>query len=196
MKLTRAYRMTARADAAEETGRRIVAAAAELFIAQDYEDVTLQAVADRAGVTLQTVLRRFSSKEGLANGVAEVMGPEIARARAVTTPGDIEEAVRLLVGSYEEMGQMNWRMLRQEQRIPVMHELLVSARATHRAWVEEAFAPLLPKRGREREQRVLRFFAATDFYQWKLFRIDLGLSRAEAERLIRDQVEAIARGAT
>lgn len=196
MKKTRDYRMTARADAAAETGRRIVAAAAELFIAHDYEDVTLQEVADRAEVTLQTVLRRFSSKEGLVNAIAEVMGPEIARARAVTTPGDILEAVRLLVDSYEEMGPMNWRMLRQEHRIPIMHELLANARAGHRAWVEETFAPLLPRRATERERRVLRLFAATDFYLWKLFRLDLGLPRAEAERLIRDQVMAITREGT
>jgi AcrR family transcriptional regulator len=196
MKKPRDYRMTARADAAAETGRRIVAAAAELFIAHDYEDVTLQEVADRAGVTLQTVLRRFSSKEGLVNAIAEVMGPEIARARAVTTPGDIPEAVRLLVDSYEEMGPMNWRMLRQEHRIPIMRELLTNARAGHRAWVEETFASLLPRRAPERERRVLRLFAATDFYLWKLFRLDLGLPRAEAERLLRDQVTAIAREGT
>ncbi|MCP3138252.1 TetR/AcrR family transcriptional regulator [Pyxidicoccus xibeiensis] len=196
MKATRPYRMTARADAAAETGRRILAAASELFLTQDYEDVTLQAVADRAEVTLQTVLRRFSSKEGLVSEVAEVMGPRIARARAVTTPGDVAEAVRNLVGSYEEMGLMNWRMLRQEHRIPVLRELLVGARAMHRAWVEEAFAPLLPRRGAERERRVLRLFAADDFYQWKLFRIDLALSRAETERLIQDPVAALVKEGT
>jgi AcrR family transcriptional regulator len=196
MKSTRAYRMSARADAAAETGRRVIAAASELFLAHDYEDVTLQAVAERAGVTLQTVLRRFSSKEGLVHAVAEELGPRIASSRTVTKPGDLEEAVRRIVDSYEEMGTMNWRMLRQEHRIPLLGELLVRARAMHRAWVEEAFAPLLPPRGRERERRVLQLFGATDFYQWKLFRLDLALPRADVERLIRDQVTAIVREGT
>lgn len=185
--------MTARADATAETGRSIVAAARELFFSLDYEDVTLQAVADRSGVTLQTVLRRFSSKEGLVNAVAEVVGPEILQSRQVATPGDVAEAVRRLVASYETIGPMNWRMLRQEHRIPILHEQLVLARASHRAWIEEVFAPVLPRRGRERERRVMRLYAATDFYQWKLLRIDFGLPCAEVEQLMREQVAAITR---
>src|SRR5688572_18598858 len=100
MKVRRPYTMTRRADAAADTGRRIHAAAKELFLALDYEDVTLQAIAARAGVTLQTVLRRFASKEGLVTAVADGWGPEIDRSRTVTRPGDVGEAVRLLVRSY------------------------------------------------------------------------------------------------
>jgi AcrR family transcriptional regulator len=191
MNTTRGYSMTARADSAAETGRRIVAAARALFLSLDYEDVTLKAIADRAGVTLQTVIRRYASKEGLVNAVADEWGPEIMRSRAVTRPADLDEAVHLLVTSYEEMGAMNWRMLRQEHRMPVLHERLVKARAFHKAWVEETFAPLLPRRGRARELRVLQLFAATDLYAWKLLRIDLGLPIADVERLIRDTVAAI-----
>jgi AcrR family transcriptional regulator len=193
MKATRAYRMSARADAAAETGRRIVSAAYELFLALDYDDVTLQAVAERAGVTLQTVLRRFSSKEGLVTAIREVVGPEIERTRAVEKPGDIPEAVRRLVESYEAIGPMNWRMLQLEQRIPVIREALETGRKLHRAWIEDVFAEYLPRRGKERERGVLRLYAATDFYQWKLYRVDFGLPAAELERLMRAQVEAIAR---
>src|SRR5262245_44333330 len=104
MKSRRGYQMTARAETAADTGRRIVAAAKELFLSLDYEEVTLQAIAERAGITLQTVIRRFGSKEGLVNAVADEWGDEIHRSRTVTRPGDIDEAVRLLVASYEEMG--------------------------------------------------------------------------------------------
>lgn len=186
--------MTARADAAAETGRRIIVAAKGLFLTLDYEDVTLRAIAERAGVTLQTVIRRFESKEGLVEAVANELGRDIERARAVTRPGDVGEAIGLLVGSFEEMGAMNWRMLRQEHRIPLLHDRLVIGRAIHRAWIEASFAPMLPKRGRARERRVLQLFAATDFYAWKLLRVDLGLPRAEVERLMRDTVTAIAAG--
>ena len=66
---TRAYRMTARAEAAEETGRRIKEAAYALFSTRLFASVTLQEIADQAGVTLQTVLRRFGSKEDLFNTI-------------------------------------------------------------------------------------------------------------------------------
>lgn len=193
MKSPRGYQMTARAEAAADTGRRIIAAAKALFLRLDYEDVTLQAIAAGAGVTLQTVLRRFGSKEGLVTAVAEDWSPEIQRARTVQRPGDIAEAVRLLMDSYEEIGPMNWRMLRQEHRIPILHERLLVGRAVHRRWIEETFAPHLPRGPKARERRVLQLFAATDHYAWKLLRVDLGLPRAEVERLLRDTVLAIAR---
>ena len=59
----RAYRMGARAEAAERTAERIQSAAIGLFRSRPFSEVTLQAIADKAEVTLQTVLRRFGSKE-------------------------------------------------------------------------------------------------------------------------------------
>jgi AcrR family transcriptional regulator len=55
--------MQVRAQAREETGQRILATAQQLFGELLYDQVSLQAVAERAGVTVQTVLRRFTSKE-------------------------------------------------------------------------------------------------------------------------------------
>jgi AcrR family transcriptional regulator len=190
MKLTRAYRMTARAEAAAETARRIIEAAAELFIALDYEDVTLQAIAERAGVTLQTVLRRFGDKERLTTTVAELKRNEIRRARMPSSPGNIDEAVHLLLNSYSSLADITWRFLRQERRIPILKRTLDSARQLHRGWIEAVFAPLLPQ-GRARARAVRMLFAVTDFYQWKLLHIDLGLGRAEVERTMRDLVKAV-----
>ena len=76
---------------------RDVEAAKALFKTRDYEDVTLQAVAAGAGITLQTVLRRFGSKEGLVIAVADVWGAEIQRSRVMGTPGDLGEAARVLI---------------------------------------------------------------------------------------------------
>jgi AcrR family transcriptional regulator len=193
MKVTRPYHMTARAEAAAQTASKIIDAAAGLFSTRDFDDVTLGAIAEAAGVTLQTVLRRFGDKEQLINAAAEIRGPEIGRSRRIAVPGDVGAAVRALVASYESMGDLNWRLLRQAHRFPVLQRLLDGGRATHRRWIEESFAPLLPSRGRARERRLLQLFAATDFYQWKLLRIDLGLPREEVEQLIRETIEAIAR---
>ena len=66
----RPYRMGARAVAAEQTGLRLVAAMQALFAERPYPGITLEATASRAGVTLQTVLRRFGSKAGLLAAAA------------------------------------------------------------------------------------------------------------------------------
>ncbi len=62
---TRSYRMNSRAESTAETGRKVIAAVTELWREKSLEDITLQEVAGRAGVTVQTVIRRFGSKEGL-----------------------------------------------------------------------------------------------------------------------------------
>lgn len=56
---------TARAEQAARTRDRILDAAHELFVANGYEDTTMQAIADRAGVAVQTVYFRFGTKAGL-----------------------------------------------------------------------------------------------------------------------------------
>jgi AcrR family transcriptional regulator len=56
----------------EHTEERIVAAAAELFLAQGYVDTTLAAVATRAGVGARTVYVRFGTKAALFKRVVDV----------------------------------------------------------------------------------------------------------------------------
>jgi AcrR family transcriptional regulator len=174
----RAYRMAARAQAAERTRRRILDAAVALFSRRDFAEVTLDAVAAEAGVTLQTVLRRFASKERLFAEAARERAGEVMAAREPARPGDTRSALRALARSYEAIGDLNWRLLRQEHLSPAVAELLATARRLHRAWLAGAFARLLPARGRERERRLDLLFAATDFYVWKLCRRDLGLAPA------------------
>ena len=69
--MSRQYRMKVRAEASEETGQRILEAAQQLFGEPLYDQVSLQAVADRAGVGVQTVIRHFTSKEQLFAAVVQ-----------------------------------------------------------------------------------------------------------------------------
>src|SRR5271163_3835918 len=62
---TRRYRMSARADAAAATGERLLAAAWKHFGTRAYEEVRLREIAAEAGVTEQTLLARFHSKDEL-----------------------------------------------------------------------------------------------------------------------------------
>lgn len=187
----RSYRMVARAAAAEGTRRRILAAAVVLFASHDPDQITLEAIASRAGVTLQTVLRRFGSKDQIFSAAAAARSAEIQRARQVERAGDVPVAVHALAASYENTLELSWRMLRLETQHPILHEILVRARAAHRDWLVRTFGKLLPTPRAARTRALDRLFAATDFYLWKLLRTDLGRSVAEAEACMRDLVEAV-----
>jgi AcrR family transcriptional regulator len=183
----RPYRQTARAAAAAATRERILDVATDHFLARYYDDVTLAAIAKEAGVSQQTVINRFASKEGLLEAVAERIDPERFR-RA--TP---EDPVAGIVADYEIGGDAVSRMVALEARIPALAPFLDRGRAGHRVWVQEAFAAQLPAPGdRGREQAVNLHVLATDLSTWKLLRRDMGLSQAETVAHIRALIAALA----
>jgi TetR/AcrR family transcriptional regulator, regulator of autoinduction and epiphytic fitness len=59
---TRAYDNSRRTDAARQTRRAVVAAARDIFIDLGYPATTLTAIAERAGVSVQTVYAQFGNK--------------------------------------------------------------------------------------------------------------------------------------
>lgn len=185
--------MGARAEAAERTQRAIIDATAALFWERDPDEITLEEIAARAGVTLQTVLRRFGSKDALFAAAAEVKSVDVMRSREPQRAGDRAGALRALFASYEQMAAVNWRLLRFERQNEVFHRILVKARALHRDWIARTFAELLPRSGVERGRRIDALFTVTDFYVWKLHRVDLGRSRGETEALILFLIDAVVR---
>lgn len=189
--MTRQYRMASRQDALESTRQRILQAAYDLWLARPYDEVTVDAVAVAAGVSRQTVVRRFGSKDELAMAVVDWQRPTEEASRAVE-PGDIDNAVTRLVDRYETMGDANVRMLELEGRVPAIDYVLTEARASHRGWIATTFGPHIPRRGgAQREQAILALYAATDVTLWKLLRRDLGQSRSETEAIIRRLVRGV-----
>ena len=186
----RAYRMGARAEAAAETGRRILRATMDLYTERFYDQVSLEDVAERAGVTVQTVLRRFGSKEELIFAAAEEERKRLRSQRDRAAVGDIAGDVKILVESYEEHGDRYLRLLAQEERVPAFRLLTDTGRAYHHGWVERVFVPLLAERtGSERERLLAQLIAICDLYFWKLLRRDMGLSPEQTELAV---IEAIA----
>jgi AcrR family transcriptional regulator len=171
----RPYRMRARQEAVASTRERILRAAYREWSERAYDQVSLQSIADAAGVSRQTVARQFGTKDELAFAVVDWQKPLEDESRAVE-PGDIEGAVRRLVDRYEAMGDANVRILELEGRVPAIDYLLKVSRAGHRDWIERALVPEahLP----DREATTLALYAATDVTVWKLLRRDLGQSRA------------------
>jgi len=184
--------MDQRAAAVEKTRGQILQAAYELFLAEQYEDVTLERVAERAGVSKQTVIRQFGSKDQLAYAVVDWQRPHEEAARTAE-PGEMAAAVAVLVGRYERMGDANVRVLALEDRVPAIGYLLEQGRDSHRQWIERVFAPYLPKfRGAAYERRVMAFYAATEVMTWKLLRRDFKLGRKQTQAVLLELVSSLA----
>jgi len=184
--------MKVRAEGREETGQRILEAAQQLFGELLYAQVSLQAVADRAGVGVQTVIRHFTSKEQLFAAVVQWTSRQIRAERDQAPIGDVSGAVRNLIDSYERWGDHVLNRLAQEQRTPALREVTDAGHRYHYAWVERVFGPLLADGPMsERTQRLAQLVALTDLYVWKVLRRDLGLSREETEIAVCDLVNRV-----
>ena len=188
----RRYRMGVRAEAAEETRRQILEAVIGLHMERYYDQISLDDVAERAGVTVQTVLRRFGSKDRLIDAASEVARERVVRQRSEAPVGDIAVAVENLVDHYEEWGESTLRLLAQEDQVPAFRKATDTGRALHYEWVERTFAPLLAERGGEERRRLLvELIAVCDVYFWKILSRDLGLSREQTELAIREMIFAL-----
>lgn len=177
---TRRYQMSARAEAAQATGERILDAAIELFWERPSDQIPLTAVAKRSGVTVQTIIRRFGNKEGLIAAASAREAMRVAESRSVATPGNLVEVVDNLIAHYEELGDGVIRLLAEEAGSPALARLAQQGRLVHRQWCERAFGPFLePLPSAVRARRLAQFVAVSDVYTWKLLRRDSGLSRRE-----------------
>jgi AcrR family transcriptional regulator len=190
----RAYRMRVRAEATRRTRQRILESALRFAAERYYDDVTLDAIAESAGVTVQTVLRHFPSKEVLAAAAAK-LGTGIVEAQRGEAPvGDLRGAVRNLMDHYESgWGDLSLRLLAQEERVPPIGEITDHARGVHCDWVARLFKPMLAtRRGRSRERLLAQLVAICDVYTWKILRRDRGLSREQTELALVEMVEGVA----
>lgn len=179
-------RMQARADAVEATRARLMQAGLDAFEAHAYDEVTIAAVARAAGVSHQTLLNHFGSKEGLYLALVESVGGRIAQLRATAVAGDVDSIVGALMDQYEEFGDGNARAATLNERMPAVAAMLDEARAYHQRWLAEMFADRLPASGAARREALAALHAATDVFTWRLLRRDLGLSRrATADTITR-----------
>lgn len=177
----RPYRMTTRADAANATAERILDAMTELFWERPTDQVVLRDVAERAGVTVQTVLRKYGGKEALLAAAAD-RAMSRTEAERLVSPGDLDTAIEVLLDHYEGAGARVLRLLAEEVTSPTLAELAERGRALHREWCATVFAETLESRsGVARQRRLAQIVAVCDVYTWKLLRLDAGLSRRQTQ---------------
>jgi len=192
---TRPYSSPKRATSAQETGRRILQATEDLFMEGPLADVTLGAVAARAGVTVQTIIRRFGDRAGLIDASAKAATARVDNQRSAVPPGDVPAAVDNLLEHYETTGALALKLLAEEHTSPVLAEITGGARRLHREWCRRVFAPFLdPLKGSpDHDRRLAQFVALCDVYTWKLLRLDAGLSRGQVARSLLEMLEPFTR---
>jgi AcrR family transcriptional regulator len=183
--------MRARAEAVEATRERIARAAMQRFLTEPYDDVTIASVARDAGVSHQTLLNHFESKDGLFAAAAERFSADLAASRAGRATSDPESVVALLMEQFERSGDGNVRLALLQERIEAVRAGLEQGRANHQGWLAEVFEERLPADPAERRRTLAALHAATDVYTWKLLRRDLGHGRRATQRIMTDMVRAI-----
>lgn len=181
--------MAARAEASAATARRILEAATALWLERWYDEIRLEDVAARAGVSVQTVIRRFGGRDGLARAAVDHVSESEPRFREPIPAATAATAARAVFEDYERWGDAVMRLLAQEERFPVLRPMADDGRRLHREWVQRTFARTLDSLpAAERRLRAAELLAVSDVYVWKLLRRDLGLSRRAAERALTDMI--------
>src|SRR4051794_23088888 len=185
MKTTRTYTMGARARAVEDTRQRILQAAFDLQSERLTSEISLEDVAERAEVSVQTILRRFGSRAGLFDAAVLFANQTVAEERR-TPVGDLPAALTVLMDHYEQRGEMALMMLAQETTHDHLRQMSDAGKTMHRDWVAEVFGPTLTAlpTAAAREELLDLLVVATDVYTWKLLRRDRGLSRSQTEQRI------------
>ncbi len=94
--MTRPYRLGKREASAATNRQRVIEAAAELIVASGFAAVSIEEVADRAGVSRPTVYRAFGSKTGLLEAVAwhVLASAGIERVDAARNQADVADATK------------------------------------------------------------------------------------------------------
>jgi AcrR family transcriptional regulator len=180
--------MIARAASAEATRERILKTAGELLRARFRSEIRLQEVAEKAEVTVQTVINVFKTKdELLTQAVCEVNGAarELRRAAA---PDDLKGAIHGLYAYYEAIG--GWVIRNRMEEADQGH--IEAGRKRHREWGEIYFGPRLAALpAAERRRRMDALLTICSVYNWWLLRHDMHRSLGEAEAVVLLTVEAL-----
>lgn len=177
--------MTARAASTARTADAILAATRTLFLEKPVADITLADIAARAGVTVQTVLRRFGDKDGVFAAAITQFAGEVFGQRGAAVGLDPREAVSNLADHYEQWAALMLKMLAEEPRTPGLKATLDAGRDYHLTWCRDVFADALDGLAPTvRARRLAQICCICDLRSWENLRLRSGLSRAQTERAI------------
>jgi AcrR family transcriptional regulator len=192
----RIYRQGRRAELAAQTANQILDAAQDLAAELWLDELTLEHIAKRAGVTVKTVMRRFGSRDGIIQAMIDRFDEQLMQQHLpLPKPGDIRGAIGIMVEYLEQWADFALRLIAQQMRYDFMDKLVKRGLQDHRRWIAAALEPQLARFSPgEREQAVLELVHNSAGPTWKFFRRDLGFSRTRTEEAMVALVETILNG--
>lgn len=189
----RAYTMSARAQAARETEQRVLDVALRLFSEQLYDAVSLEQIAEQAQVTVQTIIRRFGSKELLFDRTLPPRMEQVYQDRMNEAVGDVEDALESLLRHYERWGQLILHLQFQKERVASIEAAVTAGRNAHKAWLKRSFAAQLEKLSTEAYRvQFAQLMIITDVFTWHTLRHEQSLSEEEIREVLRSLLGVIA----
>jgi AcrR family transcriptional regulator len=191
----RPYKKVARAESQQQTRDALLDAAEEELVEGGWSKASLEKLAAKAGVTKQTALRHFGSKEGLIEAAIRRTSEIVRKERARAPVGDVPGAVSNLLDHYERWGGLVMRVLAEEHRVSLVRKGADRGRQVHYDWVDYAFAPQLEDLDEQtRGRRLAALIAICDVHTWWLFSHELGLERAEISEILVEMIERLLPG--
>jgi AcrR family transcriptional regulator len=189
----RPYKKVAREQAQQRTREALLdAAEAELYDDSRWQQTSLQALSAKAGVTKQTLLRHFGSKDGLLLHALMRGASQVLEQRWSAQPGDLGIAVENLLEHYEEWGERSLRIGAWQRGGAPLAKLSQAARQVHYDWVDYAFGPQLQALDPPiRAQRRAALIALCDVQTWWILSHDLDLERTDVKATLIDAIERL-----
>ena len=174
----RGYTQSLRAEQTADTRQRILKGLVYLWQQDSLDKITLQAVAEHAGTTKQTVIRHFGTKDGLIDAVIHERASGIEEKRTLKGEINVERALSDLIAHYEEDGDAVLRTIAVAHSSQTAARVLTHGMNIHRQWCEKIMGAdaMSVAKG---TAVVDALVAATDIHVWKLLRRDLGRSREQ-----------------
>ncbi|QRP47750.1 TetR/AcrR family transcriptional regulator [Amycolatopsis sp. FDAARGOS 1241] len=197
-KTTRTYRMSRRAEAMEDTRRRLTETIVQLHESIGPARTTIAAIAELAGVQRHTVYRYFPTEDDQiaacsAHFWTDHPWPSLDSWAAVAEPADrLARALRELYRFYSGVEPMLVNCLRDAVEMPSVERALAGLGEFLDSATKILSAGWAPERGR-RKFLVAAIRHALAFGTWRSLARDSGLSGTDAARLMSSFVEAAQR---
>ncbi len=191
----RPYKQVARAEAQQRTREALCRAAVEEFYDGDWTKATLETLAARAGVTKQTLLRHFGSKDGLLTKALIGSFTELVDERWSAPQGNVEGAVDNLLDHYRDWGERAMRIGSWQSGPPELAMFSQGGRQFHYNWIDYAFAPQLKGlRAKDRARVRAGLIAICDVQTWWILSHDLAFERGEVRAILIRMIDGFLEG--
>ena len=187
--------MTLRAASVAETGDRVLDAAFAIWAEMSFDRIRLEALAERAQVTVPTIVRRYGGKAGVILALVEREVAELALARGADAGAPTSRVISELVDFYQGYGAMILKMYAEAPLVTGLPELAQTARAAHLAWCRTTFGARLPSADPvTTARRMAQVTAVCDATTWRILSADAGLTPSQVRVALIELLEPLLGG--